>query len=1503
MTSEYTFKRSNGTVLGTVHALEGNGLGAQAVPRQLIDIDFASSPAKIIVSGDSVSRFAPSALSNVPVAAASNDYIEVMDAAGELSGDSLLVEDDGMFALLPITRIDRHSPMVTFTVVTGGLPGWVGTGSRLSLVSTVELFDGAYDGKYAVATTGATLNGAGDTVIPLHALTPISLPSFDVVGVQAGTHGTITVKGATNSSSLFRVGSVVTLAGNSLPAANKQYTVRSVTVSGPNTIVGVDVNAKKFTIAGNHTAVYISNQRFVVAGNGLGNGTYVVASAALVGANTAITTVGAIPPNTTAGGNAILAPTISRITTEEAGVVGIDANGNITPAAPVGFGPFAAAPGITPTSSTTSLVTWRLSGNHASAFTAGYPVLIRNNNYFKHQELTIQSATYSQTADITNVVTLVDGVTTPMVDISGELVYPAPAIPYGYVRYFVSNPMSSLELVGKGSPAYNSTTTWGEAIQRNTIRVMESFATGASIRALGVTTGLYGKIKLPASAINNNSLFVGAEILYTDDSNIGEAWFTVQSIASVGEYTEITVGETITGGAAGDGVVKAEGMAPTNPQAGQHWYDSATPQLFVYTQDPIHGDKHNVILGSIPSSEPIDMGTHQILNLLDPTRPTDAVNLSTADRLYISKTGGSTADGNVASGTMIGSFNIGQLPAGKSDILSLNVTNAPTRLYGNAGIELDTAGTGNIQITGAGSVIVKRGNVTVGSGTNTAILQNHTAAAPTLTFTTSTQSNAVINLGQNKIVNLSSPSNPTDAANKAYVDGLANGIVWLQPVLDPNLFSVSRTTAPFVTAPITGVTSGATNQWVVAGNHADSFVAGGTISITDNATLTANKTYVVVSADNSGANTIIRVTANTIPAGTTVSGTATDTSIALHKTYIVGAGATGDWVGLDNRAVTYGVTSIDPATQEQTWGWIDILGRVAVPGDRFGVFIEPDSEDPLTVLPTGVLAGTSGKIATITSMSPIAFDFYTPTEPYAFSVTGVSPVLSASQVSVQSPHFGHSYTFRGTWGTGTYGSTYKWIEFAGPSMLTAGGGLRYAGNVLNVGHGDGIIVAADTVNLDTTYVDGLYVRRDGAYPMGGDLSMNGYAITHLHTPSASTDATNKSYVDQRDSMRVATAGDTMDAGASLVFSGGTVTGLSYPSADSDAATKLYTDLAIDTRVPTAGGTMTGSLVLTGASTHITLPNAPQVNTDATNKAYVDGKVALSGGVMTGRLTLAVAPDVPLDAATKGYVDDTTVSSSTSTVMNSGINVTFAGAGEVLGLPATPSSNGSAASKAYVDAQLLSKPASSTVVHLAGTETITGAKTFTASTTHNNQFVVKADATNNNVSVTSTGITLTGTPVTSGGASTISITAGSNTAGVGGAVTIAGGNGSTGGGSVTIAGGTGAGTTGGSVIISAGVGTSTSGQLALVAGAASIALNPTGAIVIGGLVPSGPNQALVSNPSSPTTASPSWQLVGTRVASAPVNSAAPGTIGNWFADDSYLYVFGATGWRRVGLSTF
>jgi hypothetical protein len=82
----------------------------------------------------------------------------------------------------------------------------------------------------------------------------------------------------------------------------------------------------------------------------------------------------------------------------------------------------------------------------------------------------------------------------------------------------------------------------------------------------------------------------------------------------------------------------------------------------------------------------------------------------------------------------------------------------------------------------------------------------------------------------------------------------------------------------------------------------------------------------------------------------------------------------------------------------------------------------------------------------------------------------------------------------------------------------------------------------------------------GNVDITGTLDMNANRILDVGTPTAGTDATNKTYVDTQDALKVAKAGDTMTG--NLAMSNNKVTGLGTPSATTDATNKAYVDAYI-----------------------------------------------------------------------------------------------------------------------------------------------------------------------------------------------------------------------------------------------------------------------------------------------------------------------------------------------------
>ncbi len=90
-----------------------------------------------------------------------------------------------------------------------------------------------------------------------------------------------------------------------------------------------------------------------------------------------------------------------------------------------------------------------------------------------------------------------------------------------------------------------------------------------------------------------------------------------------------------------------------------------------------------------------------------------------------------------------------------------------------------------------------------------------------------------------------------------------------------------------------------------------------------------------------------------------------------------------------------------------------------------------------------------------------------------------------------------------------------------------------------------------------------------------DIDMTSHKITSLATPTATTDATTKTYVDTADAKLLPLAGGTMSGAIAMGTS--KITGIGEPTLTSDAASKFYVDTADNKRLLLAGGTMTGNI--------------------------------------------------------------------------------------------------------------------------------------------------------------------------------------------------------------------------------------------------------------------------------------------------------------------------------------
>ena len=141
-------------------------------------------------------------------------------------------------------------------------------------------------------------------------------------------------------------------------------------------------------------------------------------------------------------------------------------------------------------------------------------------------------------------------------------------------------------------------------------------------------------------------------------------------------------------------------------------------------------------------------------------------------------------------------------------------------------------------------------------------------------------------------------------------------------------------------------------------------------------------------------------------------------------------------------------------------------------------------------------------------------------------------------------------------------------------------------------------------------------------PLSGGTLTGG--LTLSGTPTASTQAASKGYVDQQ-------------VAAALPLVGGSLSGMltlcGTPQHPLQAATKDYADSIGASALSSAGGSLSGTLLLNAD---------PTTPLQAATKQYVDGQLVArlpySGGTLTGPLTLVGAPTTPLQAATKSYVD-------------------------------------------------------------------------------------------------------------------------------------------------------------------------------------------------------------------------------------------------------------------------
>ena len=300
---------------------------------------------------------------------------------------------------------------------------------------------------------------------------------------------------------------------------------------------------------------------------------------------------------------------------------------------------------------------------------------------------------------------------------------------------------------------------------------------------------------------------------------------------------------------------------------------------------------------------------------------------------------------------------------------------------------------------------------------------------------------------------------------------------------------------------------------------------------------------------------------------------------------------------------------------------------------------------------------------------------------------------------------------------------------------------------------------SETVDLSPYALKAEYVSLAGVQTITGAKTFTSQ-VTIPATPVADTDAASKGYVDSEiaDAVAPLAVDDTVvhNTGAETIagaktFSSKAVFSLgatvpATPTENTDAASKKYVDDAIgdiETTLSDDFVNVAEAQTITGAKTftsQVTIPETPTADASAASKKYVDGAVDplavdeevvhLTGNetiagvkTFTSNVTIPATPTANTDAASKKYVDDSVAPKAeddevvhlTGAETVGGVKTFTDGAvfSAAVTIPVTPTANTDAASKKYVDDAVDPLAVDTTVVHLAGEETVTGAKTFSA----------------------------------------------------------------------------------------------------------------------------------------------------------------------------------------------
>ena len=298
------------------------------------------------------------------------------------------------------------------------------------------------------------------------------------------------------------------------------------------------------------------------------------------------------------------------------------------------------------------------------------------------------------------------------------------------------------------------------------------------------------------------------------------------------------------------------------------------------------------------------------------------------------------------------------------------------------------------------------------------------------------------------------------------------------------------------------------------------------------------------------------------------------------------------------------------------------------------------------------------------------------------------------------------------------GGTVNGVVIGGSSAAAITGTVvtastNFAGNITGnvTGNITGNVTGNATGDLTGNVTAGSGTSTFNNLVINGTVDFNTAVLTDLGSPSNSTDAATKGYVDTEITNLIGGAPGALDTLNELAA-----------ALNDDASFNSTITTSIATKLPLAGGTMSGAIAM--GSNKVTGLDSGTASGDAVNKGQLDTMLPLAGGTMTGNIaigsnviTSSANPSDDTHLARKAYVDSilgsatSAATSATTATTKASEASTSASASASSATASAASAASSAASYDSFDDRYLGAKSSDPSVDNDGDALVTGALVF------------------------------------------------------------------------------------------------------------------------------------------------------------------------------------------------